>query len=243
MEHRVAARPTRRTLLTGLAIAAPVLLAGCSASSGKAGKKAGKEAGVARASDAGGEALVMIIRHGEKPDGGHPGLDENGGHDGKSLTERGWSRARALPTLFAPPAPGLRTPARILAAADQGPLAGAHRMRQTVTPLAAKLGLTVDTGYAESQETALAGAALAGPQPVLICWEHSRIRGSSRRSAPPAAAHPPPGRTASTWSGCSPARPAEPGPSRRSASTCWTATPDPPAGVRDVTKRQLACGS
>ncbi|MFF3003204.1 hypothetical protein ACFVTF_10390 [Kitasatospora sp. NPDC057940] len=175
MEHRVAARPARRTLLTGLAIAAPVLLAGCSASSGKAGKKAGKEAGAARASDAGGEALVMIIRHGEKPDGGHPGLDENGHHDGKSLTERGWSRARALPTLFVPPAPGLRTPARILAAADQGPLAGAHRMRQTVTPLAAKLGLTVDTDYAESQETALAGAALAGPQPTLICWEHSRI--------------------------------------------------------------------
>ncbi|MDH6707514.1 hypothetical protein P3T27_004251 [Kitasatospora sp. MAA19] len=168
------ARPARRTLLTGLAAAVPALLAGCSGSSGRSGKPGGN-ASAARASDAGGEAFVMIIRHGEKPDGAHPGLDENGSHDGKSLTERGWSRARALPSLFAPPAPGLRTPARILAAADQGPLAGAHRMRQTVTPLAAKLGLTVDTAYAESQETALAGAALAGSQPVLICWEHSRI--------------------------------------------------------------------
>ncbi|MFF0411016.1 hypothetical protein ACFYUY_11275 [Kitasatospora sp. NPDC004745] len=171
-----APRPGRRTLLTGLAAAAaagavPPLLAGCSTA---AGHKAG-EAAAARASDAGGAAFVMIVRHGEKPDGDHPGLDENGAHDGKSLTERGWARAKALPTLFDPPAPGLRTPARILAAADRGPLAGAHRMRQTVTPLAARLGLTVDTTHAESQETALATAALAGAQPVLISWEHSRI--------------------------------------------------------------------
>ncbi|MBO1418155.1 hypothetical protein [Streptomyces sp. FH025] len=164
-------RPTRRVLLAGLA-AAPLVLAGCS--SDKPGKP-GKEAPVARASDQGGEAVVMIIRHGEKPEGGEPGLDENGKHDGKSLTRRGWDRADALPGLFSPPAPGLRTPARILAATDRGPLAGAHRMRQTVTPLAAKLGLTVDTGYAESQESELARAALTGAQPVLICWEHSRI--------------------------------------------------------------------
>ncbi|WP_030059484.1 hypothetical protein [Streptomyces novaecaesareae] len=181
--------PSRRALLTGLVGAAPLVLAGCS--SGASGKP-GKDAPVARASDPGGAAFVMVIRHGEKPDGGHPGLDESGRQDGKSLTERGWARAKALPSLFSPPAPGLRTPARILAAADQGPLAGAHRMRQTVTPLAAALGLTVDTGYAESQESALAGAALAGAQPVLICWEHSRIPrivealGAGRSGAPAA---------------------------------------------------------
>ncbi|MFF2146046.1 hypothetical protein [Kitasatospora sp. NPDC058190] len=163
---------SRRTLLTGLAVAAPLVLAGCS--SGKK-DKADRTGPVAKASDPGGAAFVMIIRHGEKPDGNQPGLDENGKHDGKSLTQRGWDRAKALPTLFAPPAAGLRTPARIYAATDQGPMAGAHRMRQTVTPLAAKLRLTVDTTYAESQESELAGAALAGTQPVLICWEHSRI--------------------------------------------------------------------
>ncbi|MFJ9696046.1 hypothetical protein [Kitasatospora sp. NPDC101183] len=163
---------SRRTLLTGLLAATPLVLAGCS--SGKSDKKA-KDAPVTKAADPGGEAFVMIIRHGEKPTGDQNGRDENGKKDGKSLTERGWSRANALPGLFAPPAPGLRTPARILAAADQGPLAGAHRMRQTVTPLAAKLGLTIDTTHAESQEGELAAAALAGAQPVLICWEHSRI--------------------------------------------------------------------
>nr|WP_223241964.1 hypothetical protein [Streptomyces sp. CBMA123] len=157
-------------LLTGLVAAAPLALAGCS--SGKSKDKTGP---AAKASDPGGAAFVMIIRHGEKPGGSQPGLDENGKHDSKSLTQRGWDRAKALPTLFAPPATGLRAPARIYAATDQGPMAGAHRMRQTVTPLGAKLGLTVDTTYAESQETGLAGAALAGTQPVLICWEHSRI--------------------------------------------------------------------
>ncbi|MFD5467030.1 hypothetical protein ACFWIQ_30025 [Kitasatospora sp. NPDC127059] len=166
------ASPTRRLLLTGLVAAAPLALAGCSA--GKK-DKAGKTGPVAKASDPGGAAFVMIIRHGEKPDGSRPGLDENGKQDGKSLTQRGWDRAKALPTLFAPPATGLRTPARIYAATDQGPMAGAHRMRQTVTPLGAKLGLSVDTTYAESQESELAGAALTGAQPVLICWEHSRI--------------------------------------------------------------------
>ncbi|MFG2843945.1 hypothetical protein ACGF12_12335 [Kitasatospora sp. NPDC048296] len=163
---------SRRTLLTGLAVAAPLVLAGCS--SGKK-DKADRTGPVAKASDPGGAAFVMIIRHGEKPDGNQPGLDENGKHDGKSLTQRGWDRAKALPTLFAPPVTGLRTPARIYAATDQGPMAGAHRMRQTVTPLATKLGPAVDTTYAESQESELAGAALAGTQPVLICWEHSRI--------------------------------------------------------------------
>ncbi|MFD7903545.1 histidine phosphatase family protein [Kitasatospora sp. NPDC059747] len=168
---------SRRTLLTGLTAVVPVLLTGCSSNSKSDSKKAAKAANAtaARASDPGGDAFVMIIRHGEKPDGSTPGLDENGKHDSKSLTERGWSRAKALPRLFDPPATGLRKPARIYAASDQGPLAGAHRMRQTVTPLGAALGLKVDITYAESQETELAGAVLTGAQPVLISWEHGRI--------------------------------------------------------------------
>ncbi|KJK57334.1 hypothetical protein UK12_17380 [Saccharothrix sp. ST-888] len=137
----------------------------------------------------------MIIRHGEKPDGSHPGIDENGHQDSHSLTERGWARAKALPQLFEPPQgqplkPGLARPAKIFAATDQGPLAGAHRMRQTVTPLAGRLGLPIDTTYAESQEAALATAVLAVSAPVLICWEHSRIPdivkslGADRSGAP-----------------------------------------------------------
>ncbi|MFD8787166.1 hypothetical protein [Kitasatospora sp. NPDC059599] len=160
-------RPTRRALLAGLAGAAPLALAGCAV-----GRQPAAPAGP---SDPGGEAFVMVIRHGEKPDAAHPGLNEAGRPDGKSLTERGWARANALPTLFTPPAPGLRAPAWITAATDRGPSAGAHRMRQTVTPLAARLGLTVSTGFAESQESLLAREVLSWSGPGLICWEHSRI--------------------------------------------------------------------
>ncbi|MEV7773576.1 hypothetical protein [Kitasatospora sp. NPDC086791] len=161
--------PARRALLTGLAGVAPLVLAGCTI--GRPPRPAATE----EPGDPGREAFVMVIRHGEKPDAGHPGRDEAGKPDGKSLTKRGWARAEALPSLFTPPAPGLRAPVRILAAADQGPSAGAHRMRQTVTPLAGRLGLAVNTAYAESQESALARSVLSGPGPVLICWEHSRI--------------------------------------------------------------------
>ncbi|MGK4585023.1 hypothetical protein [Kitasatospora sp. HPMI-4] len=189
----------RRRLLGGLAAAVPLLLTGCSSHNGKGnhngkGDKASSEAGPSGAGASGtgtaaaaapsggsaGDVFVMIIRHGEKPDGSHPGIDDDGHRDSHSLTERGWARAKALPQLFDPPQgqplkPGLARPTRIFAATDQGPKAGAHRMRQTVTPLAKALGLPVDTDYAESQEAALAKAVLGISSPVLICWEHSRI--------------------------------------------------------------------
>ncbi|MFE2285589.1 histidine phosphatase family protein [Streptomyces sp. NPDC059443] len=139
-----------------------------------------------------GDLVVMIIRHGEKPTGSEPGKDDNGKRDSHSLTDRGWARAEALPRLFAPqPAPGLVRPAKVYAATDQGPDAGGHRMRQTVTPLAKRLGLTVDLTYAESKEADLAAAVSASSGPVLICWEHSRIpeivKALAPRSGAPAA--------------------------------------------------------
>ncbi|TWF96977.1 hypothetical protein [Kitasatospora viridis] len=161
---------SRRRVLLGLA-AAPLLLAGCGSTSKK---KHGADA--ASAAAPGADVTVMIIRHGEKPADGAAGHDETGHPDKSSLTDRGWQRADALPHLFTPqPATGLRTPAKVYAATDTGPHAGAHRMRETVTPLAQQLGLTLDLTYAESQEAALAGAAAAQPGPVLICWEHTRI--------------------------------------------------------------------
>ncbi|MER5544883.1 hypothetical protein ABT072_21065 [Streptomyces sp. NPDC002589] len=170
---------SRRGALAAMAAAVPVVLAGCG---GKHARKAASDpagapvSGVSIADN----TTIMIIRHGEKPGTHASGSDENGRPDAKSLTRRGWERAGALPALFAPPKgqalkPGIVRPRTIYAAADQGPLAGAHRMRETVTPLARHLGITPDTTFAESQEAALAKAALSAPQPVLICWEHSRI--------------------------------------------------------------------
>lgn len=171
--------PNRRAVLLGLALAAPVVAAGCGG--GHDEPSASKSSAPP---DSGRDTTILIIRHGEKPRSGDPGFDESGKQDKKSLTKRGWERSHALPRLFDPNGGGspassgtapLPRPATIYAAADQGPHAGAHRMRQTVTPLAEALHLRVDTGFAEGKEKALAAAALAATAPVLICWEHSKI--------------------------------------------------------------------
>ncbi|MEU1778775.1 hypothetical protein ABZ545_04715 [Streptomyces abikoensis] len=137
------------------------------------------------AARSGPDATILIIRHGEKPRGSTRGMDEHGEPDKKSLTQRGWERARALPKLFAPATAasgagasgqaGLPRPSTIFAAADYGPNAGSRRMRQTVTPLSEELRLPVNTSFSETEEAKLATAALMSPSPVLICWEHSRI--------------------------------------------------------------------
>ncbi|WP_327351475.1 hypothetical protein [Streptomyces sp. NBC_01304] len=160
----------RRQVLAALALTVLAALTGCGG---------GHQSPEATVSDAGRDTTIMIIRHGEKPGHGEQGVDEAGRPDKKSLTRRGWRRADALPRLFAAepgrPAPKLPRPATLFAAADTGPHAGAHRMRQTVTPLSKALHLPVDTSVAEGQETRLATAALAAKAPVLISWEHSRI--------------------------------------------------------------------
>ena len=66
------------------------------------------------------DTVVMVIRHGEKPDSANPGVDANGKPDDSSLTAIGWTRAHRLVDIFAPeegPArPGLATPVTIYAA-------------------------------------------------------------------------------------------------------------------------------
>ncbi len=116
----------------------------------------------------------MVIRHAEKPYAGDSGRDEDGEDDPGSLAGRGWRRAEELPRLF-PPAKGapLPRPAAVFAAGgkDRAPA----RCRQTVTALAAALRTPVRADFAVGAESALAHAALAGPMPVLVCWEHTGI--------------------------------------------------------------------
>ncbi|MFQ6196315.1 hypothetical protein [Streptomyces sp. NPDC000405] len=171
----------RRRALTVLAGAALLPVTGC-------GNDSSPQAAPSEpppAARSGPDATILIIRHGEKPRGGTRGMDEHGEPDKKSLTQRGWERARALPKLFAPATAasgagasgqaGLPRPSTIFAAADYGPNAGSRRMRQTVTPLSEELRLPVNTSFSETEEAKLATAALMSPSPVLICWEHSRI--------------------------------------------------------------------
>lgn len=123
-------------------------------------------------------AVVMVIRHGEKPDGSEKGIDANGKTDKHSLTQTGWERAKGLVNLFAPtaaaPRPGLARPEAIYAAGQDDDGDG-ERTRETVTPLAEDLGLTVDTTYAKGDEQALVEHVLAQPGPTLISWQHEEI--------------------------------------------------------------------
>src|SRR4029077_7290889 len=70
--------------------------------------------------------FVMLIRHGEKPEGKIDGIDAQGNKDDSSLTRIGWNRAHRLVDLFDPaqgsPRPGLARPVAIYAAGanDEG---------------------------------------------------------------------------------------------------------------------------
>lgn len=122
--------------------------------------------------------LVMIIRHGEKPTGHHHGVDESGTRDKNSLTDVGWQRADALVNVFAPesgkPRAGLGRPATIFAAGANGNGDGT-RTRETVAPLANRLGLRVDTSFGKGDEKKLVLSIASRPGPILVCWQHGEI--------------------------------------------------------------------
>lgn len=125
--------------------------------------------------------VIMIIRHGEKPDedvSPLPGVNVNGVEDDASLTKVGWDRANALVNVFdpaqGPVRPGLARPTAIFAAGATEAGEG-KRTRETVGPLAHKLGLQMNIDYGKGEEESLIAAAISQPGPTLICWQHGEI--------------------------------------------------------------------
>lgn len=122
--------------------------------------------------------LVMIIRHGEKPDGSTPGVDAQGHEDDSSLTPVGWDRAHRLVDLLDPtpgqPRPGLARPVTIFAAGANDDGEG-QRTRETVAPLAARLGIPVRIEFGKGDERDLVERIVAQPGPTLVCWQHGEI--------------------------------------------------------------------
>jgi hypothetical protein len=155
---------------------------GTGTGSGPTGTPAPAPAGRGGGGDSGGSGapggLVMIIRHGEKPSGSTPGVDARGNQDPSSLTDVGWNRAHRLVDLFNPAdgrlRPGLARPAAIYAASANGNGEGA-RTRETVTPLADKLGIPLDTTFGKGDEKALVNRVISRPGPTLIAWQHGEI--------------------------------------------------------------------
>jgi hypothetical protein len=143
---------------------------------------------------------VMIIRHGEKP--GNPEDDKNGGPD---LSVKGSARATALPILFLPiaknlacslkngdsgsfianyspsqvagPLPRFPVPDFIFSTADSSE---SKRPRQTVTPTATALGITINHSFSNKcSDIKALGQELKkeiySNKTVLICWHHGTI--------------------------------------------------------------------
>jgi hypothetical protein len=174
----------RRTITTLVALVAAAGLAGCGggttpppAEGGGVGPITGPTPSTTASRNVP-AAVVMVIRHGEKPDDDSgPGLDVHGNEDDSSLTEVGWDRAHRLADLFdqAPaPRPGLSRPGRIYAAGANDDGEGA-RTRETVQPLANRLGLAVDTRFGKGDEDRLVEHVITRPGPALISWQHSGI--------------------------------------------------------------------
>jgi broad specificity phosphatase PhoE len=122
--------------------------------------------------------VVMVIRHGEKPDGSQKGVDADGAEDDSSLTPTGWDRARRLADLFDPerafPRPGLARPTTIYAAGVTDDAEG-QRTRETVAPLADALGVPVNTEYGRGEEKELVDQVTARPGVTLVSWQHGGI--------------------------------------------------------------------
>jgi broad specificity phosphatase PhoE len=116
---------------------------------------------------------ILIIRHADKPEpGGDGGVDAVGVPDKNSLTPRGWQRAGIWAELFAPSLGQQRLlpkPSAIFASApaSKAEIAAGHggsksrRPLETISPLAAKLGIDVDLRFAKGQEADLAAASPA----------------------------------------------------------------------------------
>jgi hypothetical protein len=124
---------------------------------------------------------IMIIRHGEKHNGGHDrGVSIDGLHTKHELTVRGWQRAGALVRFFAPvggmaQGSAISTPRSIFASAPT-PQSPSLRPTHTVKLLAELLEIGINNHHACGDEAGLAGAVLAAASPVLIAWHHSHIR-------------------------------------------------------------------
>ena len=124
---------------------------------------------------------IMIVRHAEKPaDSGKPhGVDADGEQDKESLIVQGWQRAGALAVLFAPSHGALQNPALVmpecLFASGIAHHSESKRPQETITPLAAKLGLTINTQAQKGQEGQVAALAMACGGFALIAWEHQDI--------------------------------------------------------------------
>ena len=112
---------------------------------------------------------VVIIRHGEKP--AEPAVKQAAGGD--NLSCQGQNRALQLPAVLIKK---IGKPDYTYVPALKLDKNTAHsRMFQTVTPLAVKYDLTINSKYDENELNDAAKSVLKKNGTVLMVWEHSAI--------------------------------------------------------------------
>lgn len=124
---------------------------------------------------------IILLRHAEKPAKDDPpyGVNRKGARNKESLTVRGWQRAGALANLFVPGSghpqhPSLATP-KFLYASKPLLRKGSRRSLQTITPLAEKLGIKVNSEFQRAEFESLLEDVFSRVGVVLICWQREYI--------------------------------------------------------------------
>ena len=121
---------------------------------------------------------IMLIRHAEKPSNSPPphGVTIEGVRETESLTVRGWQRAGALASFFAPTNGSFQDPAlavpQFLYASKPTKRNGSRRPIETITPLADKLAIRINSNYQKDEAKEMLEEVFLCAGVVLICWQH-----------------------------------------------------------------------
>lgn len=112
-------------------------------------------------------SAIFLIRHGEKSD------------SGPELSERGWERARALPSLFSKPEFSKYGAPTCLIGMNKKKFDGSIRALQTLKYLSEFFHVNLTDRYNKDQGKEMVQFALTSPQCdghlLIIAWEHTAL--------------------------------------------------------------------
>jgi len=121
----------------------------------------------------------MVIRHAEKPASGNYGVTLEGKRNKECLTIRGWQRAGALATFFAPTNNSFSDPVlgrpQFLFASKPTWRDGSRRPVETITPLAERLALRINSQFPKFDTKTMLEEAFLFVGVVLISWQREYI--------------------------------------------------------------------
>lgn len=123
---------------------------------------------------------IMLVRHAEKPDKDSApyGVTHKGERNKESLQVRGWQRAGALISLFAPPngtfTASLAKP-QFFFASKPLKRKGSRRPIETITPLAEKLAIEINSDYQRADFDNMLEEVFSCRGVVMISWQREYI--------------------------------------------------------------------